>query len=87
MKNFLEIRNIGIKTFLMILGLIAATASVYHSVLFAFLLTENQPEKEIYWELLIVGFFLAIGAAFYNKVADAIATLFNGFANKFNSKK
>lgn len=67
MKKFLEIRNIGIKTILMILGLILVVASVYNSAMFAFLITDKKPEQEIYWSLLSVGFFLAVGAAFYNK--------------------
>lgn len=56
----------------MILGLILVLASVYNSAMFAFLLTDKQPDKEIYWGLLAVGFFLSVGAAFYNKALDVL---------------
>lgn len=77
MKKFLDIRNIIVKTAAMIIGVFCMVASVYNSVLWAFLLTDKAPEKEVYWWLLIVGFFLALGAAFYNRIADAISRGFS----------
>jgi len=81
-KSFLNIRNLAIKTAVMGLGMVCMVASVYNSVLWGFLLTEKKPEKEIYWWLLIVGFFLALGGAFYNSMADAIVKAFSRIVDK-----
>ncbi|WP_456867587.1 hypothetical protein [Galbibacter sp. BG1] len=86
MKKFLNIRNVIIKTIAMLIGIICMVASVYNSVLWALLLTEKAPEKEVYWWLLIVGFFLALGAAFYNRIADAISSGFTKLVEKFTNK-
>jgi len=86
MKKFLDIRNIMIKTVAMLIGTVCMIASVYNSVLWALLLTDKTPEKEVYWWLLIVGFFLALGAAFYNRIADAISNAFAKVVDKFITK-
>jgi len=87
MKKFLDIRNITIKTIAMLIGVICMIASVYNSVLWGLLLTEREPKNEVYWWLLIVGFFLSMGAAFYNRITDAIVRGFDQLVNGFLKKK
>lgn len=87
MKNFLDIRNVLIKTIAMMIGVICMIASVYNSVLWALLLTDKAPSNEVYWWLLIVGFFLAMGAAFYNRIADTISRGFDQTVDRFTNKK
>lgn len=86
-KNFLDIRNIVIKTFAMLIGVICMIASVYNSVLWGLLLTEREPKNEVYWWLLIVGFFLSMGAAFYNRITDAISRGFDLAVQRFVNEK
>jgi len=87
MKKILEIRNVMIKTIAMIIGVICMIASVYNSVLWALLLTDKAPSNEVYWWLLIVGFFLALGAAFYNRIADSISRGFEQIVDRFTNTK
>ncbi|EKF56242.1 hypothetical protein I215_01928 [Galbibacter marinus] len=86
MKNFLDIRNVLIKTIAMMIGVICMIASVYNGVMWAFLLTDKEPENEVYWWLLIVGFFLALGAAFYNRIVDAISNGFSKLVDRMSNK-
>lgn len=80
-----NIRNIGIKTVLALLGLLITIAVAYPFILERFYLTERDAIwTNEDWILLIVGFFLAIGGAYYNKIADGIANKFNNGKNEGN---
>lgn len=80
-SKFTNIRNIGIKTILGMLGLLLTIAVIYPFLMEKFYLTDKDAVwTNEDWILLSVGFFLAVGGAYYNKIAD-------GIANKFNSEK
>lgn len=85
MKKFLEIRNIATKTILMIIGLGLVIAAIWQEVLSGFWLTDKE-STGINWGLCGLGFFFATGAAFYNKVADALSTIVSAFIDKFYKK-
>lgn len=80
-SKFSKIRNIGTKTVLAFIGLILISSQVYPFILKGFMLTEKvEIWDKTEWILLLVGFFLAVGAAKYNTVLDLIL-------NKFSNSK
>lgn len=78
-NHFVNIRNIGIKSVLAIIGLIVVMSVFYPFILSKLYLTERAAPTWVTtdWILLSGGFFLAVGGAYYNKIADGIAAKFN----------
>lgn len=75
--SFINIRNVGIKTIIMFLGLLLISSQLYPFIMKGFLLTDKSVEWDYTkWVLLLVGFFLAVGAARYNTMLDAILSKF-----------
>ncbi len=88
-SKFSSIRNIGIKSILAIIGLVVVLGVFYPFILSKFYLTDRPTPVWITtdWILLSGGFFLAVGGAYYNKIADGIATKFNSKNHESNNDK
>lgn len=86
-SEFTNIRNIGIKSILAIIGLLVVFAVLYPFILSKLYLTDRAAPIWVYtdWILISIGFFLAVGAAYYNKIADGIATKFNSKNHENNN--
>ena len=74
-----NIRNIIAKTLLMILGSIIEVSVFWGYILQNFNLNESALKEwsKTDWILCIIGFVFMVGAAFYNKILDAIINKFS----------
>ncbi|MEO0573038.1 MAG: hypothetical protein AAF039_15125 [Bacteroidota bacterium] len=73
------IRNWGVKTMLVMIGVIMVIAAVWQNGMSFLWLTEKIPApwSSTNWIFLLGGFVLAVGAAYYNKIVDGIINKFS----------
>lgn len=85
-SKFTSIRNIGIKSILSIIGLLVVFVVFYPFIISRLYLTDRPDPVWTYtdWILISMGFFLSVGGAYYNKLADGIASKFNFKTNGKN---
>ena len=77
LTQFANIRNVGIKTILSIIGLVLIISVLYPFVLENLYLTDKVEDwDKSEWIQILIGFFLAVGGAKYNTLLDAILNKF-----------
>ena len=87
-SKFAKIRNLGIKSVLAFIGLGIVASVFYPFVLSKFYLTDRDAPiwNNTDWILSAVGFFLAVGGAYYNVISEKIANKFSFKSNKNESR-
>lgn len=81
-SKFVNIRNLGVKTVLVIVGLLLVVSALYPFILENFYLTDKVEEWDgTEWIMIGVGFFLAVGGAKYNTAMDIILGKFKNDNN------
>lgn len=87
-SRFISVRDFVIKSILGFLGVVVITSQVYPFIMKSFMLTDKEETFDsTEWYLLLIGFFLAVGGAYYHKIAEAIAKKFGGENRNKKSEK